>query len=288
MQRLYKRRKAIFNVGRLTVSFIGSYILLAYGEPEGFFKVFLEPGFRLQLALNTAGFYLLSLLISWLMGQKIPLISRLKYSARSWFLLLLKGIFIPSIALIVLSYIYFWIHGEQFNFINNLKVIFPISFLMMMVFFGFELTILGIYYSTVLARNLNINQVKKTQAQEQKHDDILLENEFDFSPYLLIELEERRVIGLDADALSHKLPYSTLKEVKELLAGDNRFFATGIWLLQHKGIGSIEREANSRNWKVYLKKPCVGYLKVNKNDQKRFLSWYEQCEKLGEEKRNTR
>ncbi|QQT28596.1 hypothetical protein I6I99_14615 [Sphingobacterium multivorum] len=288
MQRLYKRRKAIFNVGRLTVSFIGSYILLAYGEPEGFFKVFLEPGFRLQLAMNTAGFYLLSLLISWLLSKKRPLISRLKYSGRSWFSLFLKGIFIPSMTLVVLSYIYFWIHGQQFNFINNLKVIFPISFLMMMVFVGFELTIFGIYYSTVLARNLNINQVKKTQAQEQKHEVILLENEFDFSPYLLIELEERRVIGLDADAVNHKLPYSTLKEVKELLAGDNRFFATGIWVLQHKGIGSIEREANSRNWKVYLKKPCVGYLKVNKNDQKRFVSWYEQCEKLGGEERNTR
>lgn len=287
MQRLYKRRKTIFNMGRLTVSFIGSYILLAYGEPEGFFEIILVPGFLSQLALNTAGFYLLSLLISWLMAQKRPLISRLKYSGSSWFWLFLKGIFIPSITIVVLSYIYFWVHGQQFNFINNLKIIFPISFLMMMVFVGFELVFLGIYYSTVLARNMNINQVKITP-KEPKHDGIVLENRFDLSPYLMIELEERRVIGLDAKAVKHKLPYTTLKEVKELLAEDDRFFATGIWVLQHKGIGSIEKEANSRNWKVYLNRPCVGYLKVNKNDQRRFVSWYEHAEKMEEEERNTR
>lgn len=282
MHRLYKRRKAIFHVGRLTVSFIGSYILLAYGEPEGFFEVFFEPGFRLQLASNTIGFYLLALQIRWLIARKRPLISRMKYSAQGWWMLFLRGVFIPSGTVVILSFLYFWAYGKQFSLMNNLKVIFPISLLMILIFVGFELTFFGIYYSTVLARNFRIAHVKNRQAQELLEEDILLDDGYDFSPYMMIELEERRVVGLDSDAMKHKLPFKTLKEVKELIAGDSRFFATGVWILQHIGIGSIEKETNSRNWKVYLKRPCVGYLKVNKNEQKRFMSWYEQFANQGD------
>jgi len=282
MHRLYKRRKAIFHVGRLTVSFIGSYILLAYGEPEGFFEVFFEPGFRLQLASNTIGFYLLSLQISWLIARKRPLISRMKYSAQGWWMLFLRGVFIPSVSVVILSFLYFWAYGKQFSLMNNLKVIFPISFLMILIFVGFELTFFGIYYSTVLARNFRIAHVKNRQAQELIEEDVLLDDGYDFSPYMMIELDERRVVGLDSDAVKHKLPFTTLKEVKELIAGDSRFFATGVWILQHTGIGSIEKETSSRNWKVYLKRPCIGYLKVNKNEQKRFMSWYEQFADQGD------
>ncbi len=276
MHRLYKRRKAIYNFGRMTVSFIGSYIILAYGEPEGFFEIFSEPGFRFQLAVNTLGFFALSVFIGWIMAWKRPMISKLKYGTKSWLLLFLKGILIPSLVVIGLSYAYFVLFRTPFNFYNYLKVIFPISLLMILVFSGFELAFFGVYYSTVLARNATLQKYRRNELNFNGNlsDDTDL-----FGRFYLIELDDRRVMGTDSEGEKHRLSYTALKEVKKLLLHDDRFFSTGGWIVQFRGIESYEKDQTSRTLRLYLKEPCKGYLKINKNDRKRFLTWYELAQK---------
>lgn len=276
MQRLYKRRKAIFNICRFAVSLVGSYIVLSYGEPEGFLEIFNEPGFFLQLAINTFGFFGLSLFISWLMNLRRPMISKLKYSARSWIMLFLKGIVVPVTVLVLSSYIYFYAFGGQFSLAIYLKVIFPIALLVTFVFVGFELISFGIYYSMVLARNSSMLKMQRLVLDNQLYSD---QNDR-FGKFYKIELVERRAIGVDRNGEEHRLPYRTLKEIKELTDNDPRFFSTGSWIIQHEGIENWENDSDSRALKIFLKEPINGFVSLNKKDKKIFFEWYESTKRL--------
>ncbi|CAM3438596.1 hypothetical protein [Sphingobacterium prati] len=278
MQRLYKRRKAIFNICRFAVSIVGSYIVLSYGEPEGFLEIFREPGFGLQLTINTIGFFVLSLFISWLMNWQRPMVSKLKYGAMSWILLFLKGFLIPVTVLLILSYTYFYSFGKPFSLSTYSKVIFPISLLVIFVFVGFELILFGMYYSMVLARNARMLKLQRPALgnQSYREDD----PDDTFGKFYKIELVERYAVGFDRHGEEHKLPYRTLKRVKELIGEDPRFFSTANWVVQYEGIMEFKNDSNSRALKIYLKPPLNGYLNLNKMYKKAFWKWYEASKNL--------
>lgn len=278
MQRLYKRRKSIFHIGRFVVSFVGSYIILSYGEPEGFLEIFYEPGFCSQLAINTIGFYVLSLIINRLMDWRRPMVSKFKYSAMSWILLFLKGFLIPATVLLIFSYTYFHIFGEPFSLSTYSKVIFPISLLVIFVFVGFELILFGMYYSMVLVRNARLLKLQRPIFENQYHSDGDPDGEF--GKFYKIELVERYAVGSDRYGEEHKLPYRTLKKVKELIGEDPRFFSTGNWIVQYEGISEVENDSDTRALKIYFKPPIKGYVNLNKEKKGTFWKWYEASKNL--------
>lgn len=278
MQRLYKRRKPIFHIGRFVVSFVGSYIILSYGEPEGFLEIFYEPDFCLQLAINTIGFYLLSLIINWLMNWQRPMVSKLKYGAKSWVLLFLKGFMIPVTVLLILAYTYFNSFGKPFSLSTYSKVIFPISLLVIFVFVGFELILFGMYYSMVLARNARILKLQRPVLENQSYREGDPDDQF--GKFYKIELVERRVVGMDRHGVEHKLPFRTLKEIKKITDKDFRFFSTGNWIVQYEGISEVENDSDTRALKIYFKPPIKGYVNVNKEKKGAFWKWYEASKNL--------
>ncbi|WP_120260703.1 hypothetical protein [Sphingobacterium detergens] len=249
----------------MILSLLAAYTILWYGEPEGFLEIIGEPGFIKFFLINTIALYLLALSVGWLMKMRRYLFLQRNLSAKEWLLLFIRGLCFPASLAIVFAMIYFNLEGKSFSLSNYMKVIFPMVLMVIVCFFALEIFSFFIQNNDVRSGEDTVNNDHRANQLDPQHN---------FMQYYLMVLINRRVLATDKNGEEHKLPYTTLKEVKELIGEDYRFFSTGSWIVQFEAIADTEKDSNSRALRIYLKLPLKGHLHLHKNDVRYFQQWY--------------
>ncbi|MBE8722692.1 hypothetical protein [Sphingobacterium pedocola] len=292
MQNLYNRRKAVIFSCRTGVAILAAHIVLSYGEPEGFFEIFGVDGFPIQFFLHLVGFFLLFWATGALLRYKKPRLSQFSSSKSVLALFILKGLVVPTFASILFGWLYFVSHQRAFSLSGYIKLVLPIVIGALLIVLLVEVVLYTLEAAVVIFRAYRIRLLRAqsmqlkiyVQSEEEQKEDLpastlvkayrnRTEYELVLNDFYLFDMVGKRVKGYDKSADDYNFEFRALKDVKERLINDPRFFCTSSFIVRYNIIDRVEK-GESRTRLIYLHAPFSGNLKLNKTYVKKFLDWY--------------
>lgn len=292
MQNLYNRRKTVIFSFRTGVAVLAAHLVLSYGEPEGFFEIFGVDGFPIQFFLHLVGFFFLFWATGALLRYKKPRLSQFSSSKSVLALFILKGLIVPIFASILFGWLYFISHQRAFSLSGYIKLVLPIVIGALLIVLVVEVALYALEAAVVILRAYRIRQLRArsmqlkiyVQSEEEQKEDLpastfvkayrnRIEHELILNDFCFFDMVAKRVKGYDRNRVDYNFEFRALKEVKERLINDPRFFCTPSFIIRYNIIGRIEK-VEGRSLMIYFKTPFPGKVKLNKTYVKKFLDWY--------------
>lgn len=260
----------VFTALQAVLVLFGAHFVLSVQEPEGFFEIFTVKGFVSQFIFHVVLLALVVLLLNWITAREMK-----RFYSTRWrrvVVYFLKTVLIPIVLAIPFAYLYLTFFGKGFDLYTYINDLWPF----LLFFFLFVNVLLLMRY---LLKSLLSQKEEKTVPDDETPVLLELYNNgtksiVERGEVALCAREDRTVWVYLKDGSAFTSRESIVR-LKDKLAADADFFATGSWIVAHDVIKEIDEGPSVRSKKLILKFPYSGILIVPKDTVSRFMQWWE-------------
>lgn len=246
---------------------LSAHYVLSKDEPEGFFEIFGVPGFVPQYLIQVAAISLLTVILNILTNRYVYRM----YGTKSRHLF--RDMVLTTAGAILLSmgfvYGYLFSLGRDFDITTYLNQLWAfLVFLFALV----ALILLGYLWERffIMGRPLDAGTEDDGEivAIPFKGQNVALSKDY----IGLLVRDERHVAVYKFDGSSFR-SRSSILQMKKLLADDDRFFATGSWIVHRAAIKGVEEGPSVRSKVLILCFSYTGKVIVPKERVSEFNIW---------------